>query len=202
MATVELVLLAVDAPVMMFVAPTLIAVTVVLVLPENLTVAVWFPTVVTTIGNPAADAGPVTVTTLPLAVALKPAALMIPATLDATAVELVERADGPLVISTPFTLMLVTDVLTEPLNVIVALGNAGVALTTGRTAAADPGPVIVTVLPDAVAAYPLAVTSAAVVDASVLELVVDAVAPLMMFVPLTRIPVTDVPVLPENTIVA
>jgi hypothetical protein len=47
--------------------------------------------------------------------------------------------------------MLVTEVLLAPENVMVALGIGGVAVSTGVIVAADAGPTIVTVAPEAVA---------------------------------------------------
>jgi hypothetical protein len=71
--------------------------------------------------------------------------------LAAIVVELVVAAVAPLMICVPFTVMPVTIELELPVKVMVAVGSGGVVVMTGATPATDAGPVIVTVLPEAVA---------------------------------------------------
>jgi hypothetical protein len=150
-ATVVLLVLAVDALLMMLTPFTVIEVTDVLLAPENVIVADWLPTFVTTGVKPPAEKGPKMVTTLPEAVALNPLRPIAPAVFEASVLELLDATDGLAISWTPFTVMLVTDVLLDPLKVMVAFGIGGEAVTTGTAPAAARGPVIVTVLPEAVA---------------------------------------------------
>ena len=69
----------------------------------------------------------------------------------AIVVELVVAAVGPLMICVPFTVTPVTIELPLPEKVIFAVGSGGVVTMTGTAPAADAGPRIVTVLPEAVA---------------------------------------------------
>jgi hypothetical protein len=73
------------------------------------------------------------------------------ATLLATVLFVPLAVDVPLVMVTPFTTMLDTDVLPAPLTVTVAAVALDDFVTTGVNPAAAGGPVIVTVLPAAVA---------------------------------------------------
>jgi hypothetical protein len=95
-ASVLLEVVAAVAPLMMLVPFTVTAVTAVLPLPENVMVADCEPASVTTGVNPLAPAGPVIVTTLPDAVALKPFSEITEATFVATVLGLVEGTEGPL----------------------------------------------------------------------------------------------------------
>jgi hypothetical protein len=152
LATVLVLLLLLVPPVMMFVPFTVMLETDVLPVPETVMVAVATPAPMVTTGwKPVADAGPVMVTTLLAAAALKPPTVILPATLVAIVVELEVAAVAPLMICVPFTLM--PDVIEEvlPLKVTVAVGSGGVVAITGMTPATDAGPLIVTVLPEAVA---------------------------------------------------
>lgn len=73
------------------------------------------------------------------------------ASLEATVVLVLLEDVAPLVIVTPFTFTLVTDVLPLPLTVMVAALAVDAVLTTGVNPAAPVGPLIVTTPPEALA---------------------------------------------------
>jgi hypothetical protein len=154
--------------------------------------------------KPRADDGPVIVIVeVPPVDAPQPATVIFAATLLATVLLLVLPVEVPLMICTPFTLMPETDVLLlPPLTVMVAIVAVDVVVTTGVKPLAEAGPVIVTVLPEALAVKPASVILAARLLARVLDDVVAAVAPLVMIVPFTETLVTAVLLDPEKVIVA
>src|ERR1700687_4796808 len=92
-ARVLLEVVAAAVPLMMLRPFTLTAETEVLTPPENVIVAVWAPTVVSTGGKPEAEKGPTMVTTLPEDEALNPARPITAAVFAASVVELFDGAD-------------------------------------------------------------------------------------------------------------
>jgi len=160
------------------------------------------PVLVTTGAKPAAEAGPVIETVLPDAVAEKPFAVITAARRLATVPVLLLEEVEPLVIVTPFTFTLVTDVLPLPETVMVAVAFAGVMVTTGWNPEAELGPVIVTTLPEEVALKLPTLILPSTLVAIVVELLVAAVAPLMICVPFTVMPVTIELLPPEKVTLA
>ncbi len=85
------------------------------------TVKVMPPLLVTT-GVPVVPAGPRMVMVLPETVAVKPFAPILDATLEATVFLLFDELEVPVIVSTPFTLMLDTVVLPLPFTLMEAVG--------------------------------------------------------------------------------
>lgn len=147
----ELDVLPVDVPLMICVPFTVMLDTVVLLLPETVSVAVGMRAVVTTGANPFATLpGQVTVTVLLDEDAVQPLPVMAVATALATVLELVDGAVAALMTFVPLMLMFVTDVLPLPEKEIVLVIVPGKSVTVGviPLAACDPV-VIVTVLLEA-----------------------------------------------------
>ena len=80
------------------------------------------PDLVITGVKPTAASGPVMVMVVPETVALYPFSVIFAATLEASVFRLLEELEVPLMICTPFTLMLLTLELELPLTVMVASG--------------------------------------------------------------------------------
>jgi hypothetical protein len=159
---------------------------------------VMLPDLVMTGVKPAAESGPVIVTVLPEELALKPLRLMAESMREATVFLLLLDEVEPLMISTPFTLMLETEVLPLPPTSIVAMALVASMSTIGVNPAALTGPVIVTVLELELALYPVASMPLATRLARVLELVVAEVPDDMICVPFTVMPPTSELWLPEK----
>jgi len=165
-------------------------------------VIVMPPDFVMTGAKPTAESGPVTVTVVPEEVAVKPFWPMAESILDATVLLLLLDEVAPVMISTPFTLMLETDVLLLlPETVMVAVALVACVVTTGVNPDAEAGPVIVTVLDEETAPYPPRLTRPATSLARLLELVSAGVEPDMIWKPFTVMPLTIVLLLPENVMV-